>query len=132
MTPPRSPRRVVARVHAIVDGRDNGHCRRCGRLVGEQFSRQHRIPRGAGGSALVERPSNLVTLCGSATSPEGCHNWAEHDHRADAEILGYLLPKLNPDIDPAKEPIFIHSDGWVLLDDAGGVTPCAAPRREVP
>lgn len=94
------------------------------------FSRQHRIPRGAGGSNLVDRPSNLVTLCGSATSPDGCHNWAEHGHRTDAEVLGYLLPKLNPAIDPESEPIFIHSAGWVLLDDTGGVTPCSEPRRD--
>lgn len=127
---PASTAAHVRRVHAVVDARDEGRCRRCGRLVGEWWSRQHRIPKGAGGSALVDRPSNLVTLCGSATSPEGCHHWAE-DRRQDAEILGYLLPKLNPDIDPATEAIFIHSDGWVLLDDGGGVTQCGQPRREV-
>lgn len=127
---PVSPARVLRMVFTIVDARDGGACLRCGRLVGQWFSRQHRIPRGAGGSALVNRASNIVTLCGSATSPGGCHHWAEHEHRTDAEVLGYLLPKLNPDIDPATEPIFIHSDGWVLLDDIGGVTPCAAPRRE--
>lgn len=126
---PKAPTSVSRRVKQLVDVRDDGRCRRCGRAVGEQFSRQHRIPRGAGGSALVDRVSNLVTLCGSATT--GCHNWAEHDNRSHAETLGYLLPKLNPDIDPETEPIFVHQYGWVLLDDQGGITPCAAPRREV-
>jgi 5-methylcytosine-specific restriction protein A len=127
----KSSAAVVRQLHLVVDARDQGRCRRCGREVGEWFSRQHRIPRGAGGSARVDRPSNLITLCGSATSSEGCHNWAEHGSRTDAELLGYLLPKLNPDIDPELEPVFTHEFGWVLLDDAGNITPCAEPRREV-
>lgn len=90
------------------------------------FSRQHRIPRGAGGSALVDRPSNIVTVCGSGTT--GCHNWMENERRADAEVLGWILPKLNPDIDPEKEPLFTV-DGWVLLDDLGEITPCGPPAR---
>lgn len=128
---PKSPAAAVRAVHAIVDARDDGRCRRCGREVGDWFSRQHRIPRGAGGSARVDRPSNLITLCGSATSATGCHNWAEHGSRTDAELLGYLLPKLNPDIDPELEPVFVHEFGWVLLLDTGAVVPCPAPNRDV-
>ena len=127
---PKSPARTIRAVHAVVDARDGGKCRRCGREVGEWFSRQHRIPRKAGGSTRVDRPSNLVTLCGSATSPGGCHEWAE-SNRQDAEVLGYLLPALNPDIDPVLEPIFTHEFGWVLLDDHGSLTPCSAPNRAV-
>lgn len=112
---------------AIVDARDGGRCRRCGHECGDDFSRQHRIPRGAGGSAVLDRPSNLVTVCGSATT--GCHGWME-SRRTDAALLGYILPKLNPDIDPETEPLFTY-DGWVLLNDQGGVEPCAAPRRYV-
>jgi hypothetical protein len=129
---PKSPAAIIRAVHAIVDARDGGKCRRCGREVGEMFSRQHRIPRGAGGSTRVDRPSNLITLCGSATSATGCHNWAEHESRADAELLGYLLPKLNPDIRPELEPVFVHEFGWVLLDDHGNIAPCAPPHRDVP
>lgn len=127
---PKSPARTIRAVHAVIDARDGGKCRRCGRQVGEWFSRQHRIPRKAGGSTRVDRPANLVTLCGSATSPGGCHEWAESS-RQDAEVLGYLLPALNPDIDPEAEPIFTHEFGWVLLDDHGSLTPCSAPNRAV-
>lgn len=123
-TPPN--RRTVM---SLVNQRDGDHCRRCGidwPSAGYQFSRHHRIPRGAGGSALVDRASNVITLCGSGTT--GCHGWVE-SHREEAEILGYLLPKLNPDIDPEQEPVFVHEFGWVLLGDDGSITPCAAPRR---
>lgn len=116
----------LRKAQAIVDRRDQGRCRRCGREVGEWFSRQHRIPRKAGGSRRVDRPSNLITLCGSATSPDGCHLWAE-SRRAEAEQQGYLLPALNPDIDPATEPVWTIEFGWVLLDDLGGITPTTAP-----
>lgn len=112
-----------------VDARDSGCCRRCGASTWDgDFSRHHRIPHGAGGSALVDRASNVVTLCGSGTT--GCHGWVEK-HRTDAEILGYLLPKLNPDIDTEQEEIFVHEFGWVVLGDDGSITPCAAPRRSV-
>lgn len=126
---PRSSGYQVRRIRELVDRRDGDTCRRCGLPTwGDDFSRHHRIPRGAGGSALVDRVSNIVKLCGSGST--GCHGWVE-SHRADAEILGYLLPKLNPGIDPENEPIFVHEHGWVLLGDNGSITPCAAPRREV-
>ena len=125
---PTAPARESKAAKAIVDARDGGVCRRCGHEVGDDFSRQHRIPKGAGGSALLDRPSNLVTVCGSATTK--CHGWMEHN-RTDAEVLGYILPKLNPDIDPETEPLFTI-DGWVLLDDQGGVEPCDPPRRYIP
>lgn len=125
---PKAPVSISRRVKVTVDARDAGVCRRCGREVGDVFSRQHRIPRGAGGSAVVDRVSNLVTVCGSATSASGCHNWMENEHRADAERLGWILPKLNPDIDPATEPLFTI-DGWVLLTDDGQIVPCGPPRH---
>jgi 5-methylcytosine-specific restriction protein A len=123
---PKATRAHRSRVNEIVDARDAGRCRRCGCITGLWFSRQHRIPRKAGGSARVDRPSNLVTLCGSATSPRGCHLWAE-SQRTEAEQQGYLLPALNPDVDPAREPLWVIELGWVLLDDDGGITPCPAP-----
>lgn len=125
---PKSTYRTVTYVRGIVDARDAGRCQRCGRTVGEWFSRQHRIARGAGGSALVDRPSNIVTVCGSATSAEGCHNWMESDQRATAAEQGWVLPKLNPGIDTEQEPLFTVA-GWVLLDDQGGIKPCPAPAR---
>lgn len=125
---PISTKHQLRKVHAVVDQRDGDSCRRCGHPTFDDFSRHHRIPRGAGGSTLVDRPSNILKLCGSGST--GCHGWVE-SHRADAEVLGYLLPKLNKDIDPATEPVFVHEFGWVLLDDHGTVTPCASPRRDV-
>lgn len=125
---PKASRRVVREVRILVDLRDGHSCRRCGRPLWEDdFSRHHRIPRGSGGCALVDRASLIVKMCGSGST--GCHGWVE-SHRADAELLGWLLPKLNPDIDPETEPLFTI-DGWVLLDDQGGVTPCPAPHRDI-
>lgn len=121
---PKSSRRVVADVQVLVDLRDGRSCRRCGRPInGYDFSRHHRIPRGAGGSALVDRASVIVTVCGSGTT--GCHGWIE-SHRTDAETLGWILPKLNRDIDPETEPLFTV-DGWVLLSDAGEVAESGPP-----
>lgn len=113
-------------VRLVVDARDAGRCRRCGHAVGEDFSRHHRIPRGAGGSSRVDRPSNLVTVCGSGTT--GCHGRIESERDAH-KVLGWILPKLNPDIDPETEPLFTI-DGWVLLDDQGELVACAEPRRD--
>jgi hypothetical protein len=125
---PKASRRVQRDVRVLVDLRDGQSCRRCGKSTHDQPSSvHHRIPRGAGGCALVDRASLLVRVCGDGV--QGCHGWIE-SHRADAEVLGWILPKLNPDIDPENEPIFIHSDGWVLLDDGGGITPCGEPRRD--
>lgn len=123
---PKASWKVTHDAQILVDLRDGHSCRRCGRsFLGYDYSRHHRIPKGAGGSALVDRASNIVKICGSGTT--GCHGWVE-SHREDAETLGWILPKLNPDIDPETEPLFTI-DGWVLFDDAGGVTPCDAPRR---
>lgn len=124
---PKATAAEVRRVRALVDARDSGFCRRCGRPTWDgDFSRHHRIPHGAGGSALVDRASNVVTLCGSGTT--GCHGHVE-GNREESEILGYLLPKLNPDIDTELEEIFVHEYGWVVLGDDGSITACAAPRR---
>lgn len=125
---PTASSSISRKAKAVVDARDGGRCRRCGHECGDNFSRQHRIARGAGGSAVLDRPSNLVTVCGSATT--GCHEWME-SRRTDAALLGYVLPKLNPDIDPETEPLFTI-DGWVLLLDDGQVIPCAPADRDVP
>lgn len=113
-------------VRLVVDARDAGRCRRCGHAVGEDFSRHHRIPRGAGGSSRVDRPSNLVTVCGSGTT--GCHGRIE-SRRDEHKVLGWILPKLNLSIDTESEPLFTI-DGWVCFDDQGAVTQCAEPRRD--
>lgn len=124
---PKASRRVQRDARVLVDLRDGQSCRRCGRSVhGQPSSIHHRIPRGAGGCALVDRPSLLVRVCGDGV--RGCHGWIEQ-HRTEAEQSGWILPKLNPHIDPETEPI-LTADGWVTLDDTGEITPCSAPRRE--
>jgi hypothetical protein len=107
----------------VVLARDGTTCQCCGiDVMYKLASIQHRIPRGAGGSALVNRASNGVLVCGSATTPGSCHNWMEHEDRIAAEQQGWLLPKCNPDIDPSRERLLTYR-GWVLLDDSGGRLP---------
>jgi hypothetical protein len=109
----------------VVLARDGTTCQCCGCDVTNKLaSIQHRVPRGAGGSARVNRPSNGVLVCGSATTPGSCHNRMEHVDRLWAERTGWLLPKCNPDIDTTQEPLFTFA-GWRLLDDLGGSLPYA-------
>lgn len=106
---------IPAEVRRAVRLRDAGKCRRCGRwLANIPASIQHRLPRGRGGNA---RMSNLVLLCGSATTPGSCHEWAE-SQRAQAYAAGWLV---RTGYDTADIPM-VTTDGALLwLDDAGGV-----------
>ncbi|MDX3661253.1 HNH endonuclease signature motif containing protein [Streptomyces sp. ID05-26A] len=75
-----------------VDERDAGRCQRCGRAIGSgPWSRHHRDPRGMGGSTLLHTLANVVLLCGSATTPRGCHHEVE-SQRKQAELDGWLVP----------------------------------------
>lgn len=125
---PKATRAVETAARKIVWVRDGHTCQLCGRsLVDTPHSTHHRINRGTGGSALLERPSILIRACGTGTTL--CHGWIT-EHPAEAKRLGWILPKNNPDIDPPSEPIStIH--GWVLLDDNGGRTSVPSP-LEVP
>lgn len=73
-----------------------------------------------GGSGRLERASLLVRLCGTGNTL--CHGWIT-EHPKEAARLGWLLPKLNAELDPTQEPILTHEWGWVLLDDAGNRIP---------
>lgn len=92
--------------------RDEDRCVRCGGFVWKLagHSIQHRIPRGRGGS---NRLSNLVLLCGSATT--GCHGWVE-SHRGESYRHGWLV---RTDEDPAKVPVLCARRGLILLDNSG-------------
>lgn len=101
----------------MVLARDNHACVSCGRSIHTSlgYSIQHRIPRGMGGSKhdpRINLPSNLITLCGSATT--GCHGWAESS-RNDAREQGYLLYRLS---EPAKVAVLTEL-GWTFYDDVG-------------
>lgn len=69
-----------------------------------------------GGSALLERASNLVRLCGTGTT--GCHGFVE-SQRTLATVRGWLLGFLD---DPETTPLQCY-DGWFLLDDQGARIP---------
>ncbi|MCX5066597.1 hypothetical protein OOJ91_11985 [Micromonospora lupini] len=108
----------------VVAERDQGRCVRCGKhLSGERgldWSVQHRRARGSGGTSRPDtnEPQNLILLCGSATSPGGCHLAVESSKRA-ARPHGWAiwLPE-----DPARVPVDHYLHGRVWLDADGGWT----------
>ena len=104
----------------LVLERDDWRCACCGASVwGRPFSRQHRDARGMGGTSRPEAnsPVNLIVLCGSATSPGGCHLACEQrDQRLNE--LGFWLKHGQ---DPATTPVAHAVYGWVLLLPDGGV-----------
>jgi hypothetical protein len=70
--------------------RDDYACQVCGRTIdGRPYSLQHRLPRGRGGTNTL---CNLVTVCGSATTPDMCHDDIEHQARKRATREGWLVP----------------------------------------
>jgi len=110
---------IAKTVRDIVDQRAEGFCEFCCRYIGDQwFSRQHRIPRGAGGSKdpKINAASNLILLCGSATSPNMCHQRAE-SQRHWAKQVGLLVDRIQ---NPADVPV-LYRLGWARLDNDGGV-----------
>jgi hypothetical protein len=106
----------------LVLERDEYRCVCCGKPVSDgPWSTQHRRARGNGGTSRPEinRPSNLIILCGSATSPGGCHLWCER-RSTEAEDLGYVV-SLNSKEDPADVPVHHWLYGLVYLRDDGGI-----------
>jgi 5-methylcytosine-specific restriction protein A len=129
-------------VRITILDRDHMRCQRCGRNVDAGtwgYSLQHRDNRAMGGTRdpRINLPSNGVTLCGSATSPDGCHLWAEQDRDGEASRLGFVVQSW---ADPLTVPM-LTVDGWVLLDNKGCSWPTNPPpdgdahavaRRKVP
>lgn len=94
---------------ALLWERAKGRCEICGRDVnGAPFSRHHRRPRGMGGTTVdwINDITNLLLLCGSATSPNGCHRMVESD-RARAIEAGWLVPM---GYQPAEVPVYIRPE----------------------
>lgn len=113
---PKATRAVENAARKLVRQRDGHQCLMCGvSIVDIPSSIHHRINRGAGGSAKLERASLLVRMCGTGTT--GCHGYVTEHPKAAADT-GWLLPKNNQDIDPITEPILTYL-GWFTLDDAG-------------
>lgn len=90
-------------VRQVVLERDGYQCAGCGRsIIGIWYSLQHRDARGMGGTSdpAANWPENLVTMCGSATSP-GCHRKAE-DRDTTMHDRGFWLEEGD---DPLVKPV---------------------------
>jgi hypothetical protein len=116
-------------VRDVVLARDGHACVCCGRDISAgMYSLQHRRARGAGGSAREDtnRPANLVTLCGHATSPDGCHARVE-SQPTWAHVRGY---RVDQGRDPAAAPLWWHGELVLLAHD--GTVWLVEPTTEVP
>ncbi|WBB94250.1 hypothetical protein [Verrucosispora sp. WMMC514] len=111
---------------AVVVGRDQGQCVRCGRYVlngerGWDWSIQHRRARqGRDLRPDTNTPPNLILLCGSATT--GCHGWVETNRNASRPD-GWAIRQTDV---PASEPVTHYLYGRVLLTADGSWTPAVA------
>lgn len=126
---PQRPRRNTGPTTATrrtVGERAGGCCERCGKIITNEYSIHHRKPRGMGGTSdpAVNSPANLVLLCGSATTPDGCHTAVER-FRQSAITTGYIVTRT---ADPATIPIKRHN-GWFLLNHNGTMTRTERPEE---
>lgn len=100
--------RIPQVIRTAVLQRDEFLCQRCGRSIwGIRYSLQHRRPKKMGGSRLLDTVVNLVTLCGSATDPWGCHSHVEAQ-REESTALGWLVPF---GVTPEEWPVR-HFERW--------------------
>lgn len=99
----------------IVLERDAHTCQWCGRHVRPGFySLQHRRARGMGGSKRddTNKPSNLVTMCGSGTT--GCHGYVE-SNRLEGLERGFTVPQgTDPRFVPLRDFAGVE---WFLVED---------------
>lgn len=107
---------VPLAVRTAVLARAGDRCERCGHTLKDPwrgYSLQHRRARGMGGSRRADTNSavNLGALCGSATTPDGCHHWVE-SHPVEAAAEGWRVAQHE---DPAAVPVLLHGVSLVLL-----------------
>lgn len=105
----------------LLWARAGGRCEVCGgSLAGMRgFSRHHRLPRRTGGRGPkgpeVNSVANLLLVCGSATTPDGCHQRIE-SNRTRAHEDGLLL---HDNQDPEHTPVMLadpsHPSLWPRL-----------------
>jgi 5-methylcytosine-specific restriction protein A len=125
-TKPRPPRNTgpTPAVRRTIAERAAGACERCGKTITGAYSVHHRKPRGMGGTRdpQANSPSNLVMLCGSATTPDGCHTAVER-FRQSAVTTGFIV---NRAADPETVPIKLAT-GWCFLRPDGTKLPTIRP-----
>jgi hypothetical protein len=100
-------------VRVLVMERDNRCCQGCGTSVlGRPYSIQHRDARGMGGTSdpAANSPSNLVLLCGSATTPGSCHLACE-ERDPVMHKRGFWLKRGE---DPERVPVMIAGPGYLI------------------
>src|SRR5262249_15283691 len=121
--------RPSGKTRALVMARDGQCCVSCGRWIGTPgtwWSIQHRVARGVGGGNSLP---NLITLCGSATSP-GCHRLCE-DRDREAHERGLWLYSYE---DPALVPVMVaseHGSGALMWATVDGRWSDVPPGEEV-
>lgn len=129
VTKPRPPRNTgpTPAVRRTVTERAGGACERCGKTITADYSIHHRKPRGMGGTKdpKANSPANLVLLCGSATTPDGCHTAVERFRQA-AITTGFIVTRT---ADPETVPIKLVSGWWYLRAD-GTKLPTVRPETK--
>ena len=107
---------VVGRVKL----REGGCCAVCGLPIHGKGHLHHRLPRGIGGSAMLNTPANLVHL------HETCHLRHVEQQRMRAYLNGWLVRRGSQ---PKDVPFMYMLDGWVLLNEDGTTTPATNPNE---
>lgn len=127
---------ISGKVREAVRERDDFSCVACGKsVIGRPYSLQHRRARKRGGSRLpwIDQPQNLITACGTATTPD-CH-WnvmESRDPAGDAQSRGYVISEW-PELDPRFIPVHVVGEfgtSKVWLTPDGGLSndpPADAP-----
>ena len=106
---------IPAKTRTQVLERDGHSCLRCGHSVEHQpYSLHHRRGRRPlPGMPDPHTPENLVTLCGHATSPDGCHQWAHANPKA-AYASGWMIHRAGVQ-PPAEVPVVdLMGHAWLL------------------
>ena len=110
-----TPKSVTKRLRDALDARDGHLC--AWHAAGcdlETLVPHHRVNRGMGGRASLNRLSNLVWLCAVVNGLiESSAEWA-----VGARVRGI---KLSGHAEPSRERIRHAVHGWCLLTDGGGV-----------
>jgi hypothetical protein len=127
-----------ARVRRLVFARAFGFCESCGiSVIGRPYSIQPRVEQGTGGASRPEANavSNLSLLCGSVTSPGGCHLLCEQRdqdmHDRGMWLRSWESPRLVPlwlfNPEGPRIRAWLNDAGTYDLEAPAGVTARVGP-----